>query len=247
MISVMGTRPRMIDMGRANARGITVTVTPGASTPSVAEHTLMLMLALAKRLPAMTAGMRAGEWPRHPGVELAGKTLGLLGFGNIGRVICRMARALGMRVLAWSKHMTPTRAAAEGGEAAPLDACLGADFVVLLLHVTPETRGLISRERLARMKPTAFLVNTARAALVDMGALYEALREERIAGAGLDVVEPEAPLPADSPFRRLGNVILTPHSAWDTDGTQNRFVSLTVDNIAAWLQGRPQNVVTQDA
>lgn len=247
MISVMGTRPRMIDMKRANARGITVAVTPAASAPSVAEHTLMLLLALAKRMPLMAPAMREGGWPRHPGVEVEGKTMGLLGFGNIGRRVCRMAGALGMRVLAWSKNMTPARAAAEGAEAAPLDACLGADFVVLLLHVTPETRGLLSRERIARMKPAAYLVNTARAGLVDMEALHEALRQKKIAGAGLDVFEPDEPLPADSPLRALDNVLLTPHSAWDTDGTQARFVSLTVDNIEAWLQGRPRNVVTEDA
>jgi phosphoglycerate dehydrogenase-like enzyme len=247
MISVMGTRPRMIDMRRANARGITVTVTPGASAPSVAEHTLMLLLALAKQMPFMVPAMREGGWPRQPGVEVAGKTMGLLGFGNIGKRVCRLARALGMRVLAWSKHMTPARAGAEGAEAATLDACLGADFVVLLLHVTPETRGIISRERIARMKPTAYLINTARAALVDMEALHDALRQKKIAGAGLDVFEPDEPLPAASPLRRLGNVLLTPHSAWDTEGTQNRFVSLTVDNIEAFLRGRPQNVVTEDA
>ncbi|MBI3127323.1 MAG: D-2-hydroxyacid dehydrogenase family protein [Candidatus Tectomicrobia bacterium] len=247
MISVMGTRPRMIDMGRARARGITVTVTPAASAPSVAEHTIMLLLALAKQMPFMVPAMKEGGWPRRPGVEVEGKTMGLLGFGNIGRRVCRMAAALGMRVLAWSKNMTPARAAAEGARAASLEECLGADFVVLLLHATPETRGLLSRERLARMKPAAYLVNTARAALVDMEALCEALRQKKIAGAGLDVFEPDEPLPAGSPLRALDNVLLTPHSAWDTEGTQGRFVSLTVDNIEAWLQGRPRNVVTGDA
>ena len=247
MISVMGTRPRTVDMKRANERGITVTITPGASAPSVAEHTLMLLLALAKQMPFMMPAMREGAWPRRSGVEVAGKTLGVLGFGNIGRALCWMALALGMRVLAWSKHMTPARAAVEGAEAATLEACIGADFLALLLHVTPETRGILSRERIARMKPTAYLINTGRAALVDMEALCEALRQGKIAGAGLDVFEPAEPLPADSPFRRLGNVILTPHSAWDTEGSQRRFVNLTVDNIEAWLRGRPQNVVTEDA
>ncbi len=246
-ISVWGTRPRMVDMRRARRRGILVSVTPGAGSPSVAEHTMMLVLALAKRLPAHSPAMRAGAWERVRGVELLGKSLSVLGFGHIGKKVVPMARGFGMEVLAWSRSMTPGRAAAEGARAASLEECLRADFVTLQLHVTPETRGIVSRERMARMKPTAFLINTSRAALVDMDALLEALRERRIAGAGLDVFEPDEPLPGDSPFRSLDNVILTPHVGAHTEGATEREARISVDNVEAYLRGDPQNLVFEDA
>ncbi len=115
------------------------------------------------------------------------------------------------------------------------------------MHVNDGTRGIITRERLAQMKPEAYLINTSRAALVDQEALLESLREKRIAGAGVDVFEPDEPLPADSPFRSLDNAVITPHSAWDTDGTLGRFIGLPVENIEAFLGGRPRNIVTEDA
>ena len=152
-----------------------------------------------------------------------------------------------MRVITWSRSMTPERAAAEGAEAASLEECLKADFVSLHLHVNDGTRGIITRERLAQMTPEAYLINTSRAALVDQEALIEALRERRIAGAGIDVFEPDEPLPPDSPFRLLEGAVVTPHSAWDTDGTLGRFIGLPVENIEAFLGGRPRNIVTEDA
>ena len=121
------------------------------------------------------------------------------------------------------------------------------DFVTIQLHVTPETRGIISPERIAQMKPTAFLINTSRAALVDMDALLDALREKKIAGAGLDVFEPEEPLPGDSPFRSLENVVLTPHVAAHTEGAVEREARIAVDNVAAFVRGEPQNLVFEDA
>ncbi len=246
-ISVMGTRPRMIDMTRANAKGVVVSVTPGASSQSIAEHTMMFILCLAKNILRVSPEMSAGEWPRQDGLELYGKTISLLGFGHIGVKVCRMALAFGMRVIVWSRSMTPERAASEGAGAATLDECMAADFVSLHLHVNAETRGIISGERLAQMKPGAYLINTSRAALVDQEALLETLREKRIAGAGIDVFEPDEPLPPDSPFRSLDNAVITPHSAWDTDGTLGRFKSLPVENIEAFLKGSPQNIVTEEA
>ena len=247
LISVWGTRPRAVDMKRARERGVSVAVTPGAGSPSVAEHTMMLVLALAKQLPYQGPAMRAGAWERVRGVELLGKTLSVIGFGHIGSKVVPMARGFGMEVLAWSKHMTPERAACAGARAATLDDCMRCDFVTIQLHVTPETRGIISKERIAQMKPTAFLVNTSRAALVDMDALLEALRERRIAGAGLDVFEPEEPLPGDSPFRALDNVILTPHVAAHTEGAVEREARIAVDNVEAFVRGNPQNLVFEDA
>ncbi len=246
-ISIWGTRPRVVDMKRAGERGVSVSVTPGAGSPSVAEHTMMMALALAKRLPYQGPAMRAGAWERVQGVELLGKTLSVIGFGHIGSKVAPMARGFGMEVLAWSKHMTPERAAKEGARAASLDACMGCDFVTIQLHVTPETRGIISKERIAGMKSTAFLINTSRAGLVDMDALLEALRDKRIAGAGLDVFEPEEPLPVDSPFRALDNVILTPHVAAHTEGAVEREARITVDNVEAFIRGEPENLVFEDA
>lgn len=246
-ISVWGTRPRAVDMKRARERGVSVAVTPGAGSPSVAEHTMMMALALAKRLPYQGPAMRAGAWERVQGVELLGKTLSVVGFGHIGSKVVPMARGFGMEALAWSKHMTPERAAKAGARAATLEDCMLADFVTIQLHVTPETRGIISRERIAGMKSTAFLINTSRAALVDMEALLEALREKRIAGAGLDVFEPEEPLPEDSPYRSLDNVILTPHVAAHTEGAVEREARIAVDNVEAFIRGNPQNLVFEDA
>ena len=246
-ISIWGTRPRAVDMERARERGVSVAVTPGAGSPSVAEHTMMMVLALAKRLPFQGSAMRAGAWERVKGVELLGKTLSVIGFGHIGSKVVPMARGFGMEALAWSKNMTPERAAFAGARAATLDECMLADFVTIQLHVTPETRGIISKERIAQMKPTAFLINTSRAALVDMDALLEALQERRIAGAGLDVFEPEEPLPGDSPFRSLDNVVLTPHVAAHTGGAVEREARIAVDNVEAFIRGNPQNLVFEDA
>lgn len=246
MIAVMGTRPRQINMRLANEKGVIVSCTPGGSSVSIAEHTIMMVLALAKRLPVLMPGMRAGGWPRADGLEIEGKTISLLGFGHIGTKVSRKAAGLGMRPITWSRSMTPERAAEWGAEAASFDECLEADFVSAHLHVNEGTRGIISREVIAKMKPHAYFINTSRAALVDEGALIEALRENKIAGAGIDVFEPDEPLPADSPWRSLDNVILSPHSAWNTDGTVGRFTSLPVDNIEAFLKGAPQNVVTED-
>ena len=246
-ISIWGTRPRVVDMKRARARGVSVSVTPGAGSPSVAEHTMMMVLALAKQLPFQGPAMRAGAWERAQGVELLGKSLSLIGFGHIGSKVVPMARGFGMDVLAWSKNMTAERAAKEGACAASLAGCMLADFVTIQLHVTPETRGIISRDRIAQMKTTAFLINTSRAALVDMDALFEALRERRIAGAGLDVFEPDEPLPGDSPLRALDNVILTPHVAAHTEGAVAREARISVDNVAAYVRGEPQNLVFEDA
>jgi len=247
MISVMGTRPRMIDMGRANARGIVVSTTPAASAASVAEHTMMLILALAKRMPFMFPALKEGGWPQDPGVELAGKTLALIGFGHIARLVCRMALGFGMRVITCSLSMTPERAQAEGAEAASVDECLGADVVSLHLHLPAGAAPFMTKEKFAQMKETAFFINTARAQIVEEDALLDALRKRRIAGAGLDVFEPFEPLPRDSVYRSLDNVIITPHSAWITDGTYARFRDVSVANIESFLRGTPVNVVTDNA
>ncbi len=247
MISVMGTRPRMIDMERANERGVVVSTTPAASASSVAEHTMMLILALAKRMPLMFPAMRDGGWPQEQGVELAGKTLSLIGFGHIARLVCRMALGFGMRVITCSPSMTPERAQAEEAEAASVEECLTADVVSLHLHLPAGAAPFMTREKFARMKETAFFINTARARIVDEDALLDALQNRRIAGAGLDVFEPFEPLPKESIYRTLDNVVITPHSAWITDGAHARFRNVPVANVEAFLRGAPVNVVTDNA
>ena len=247
MISVMGTRPRMIDMDRAGERGIVVSTTPAASASSVAEHTMMLLLALAKRMPLMFPALREGRWPQDQGVELAGKTLALIGFGRIARLVCRMALGFGMRVITCSPSMTTERAQAAGAEAASVEECLASDVVSLHLHLPAGAAPFMTREKFEQMKETAFFINTARAQMVDEDALIDALQNRCIAGAGLDVFEPLEPLPVDSIYRSLDNVIITPHSAWLTDGTCARFRDLPVENIEAFLEGAPVNVVRENA
>jgi phosphoglycerate dehydrogenase-like enzyme len=171
------------------------------------------------------------------GRTLAGRTLGILGLGRHGRPVAGIAAAFGMRVLAWDR----TGSAAAGDPAVerlPLDELLGrSDVVSVHLRLSPESRGLLDGERLGRMRPGAVLVNTARGAIVDEGALVEALRSGRLAGAGLDVFATE-PLPADSPLRRLPNVVLTPHVGWRVDEVFHEFAEIAAEQLAAWLDGR---------
>ncbi len=247
LISILGTGTDNVDLRAAAERGVVVTNTPGASTYSVAEMAFALMLAAARHIPLADRQMRAGEWRHTKGLELHGKTLGVIGLGLIGQAVARMAAGFGMRVLAWSFHADAERARACGAELTALDALLReADVVSLHLRASPEATGLIGRRELALMKPTAVLVNTARGALVDEAALAEALREGRLFAAGLDVYQRE-PLPADSPLRGLDNVVLSPHAGWVTHEASRRLVQMPVDNIVAYLAGRPQNVVNPAA
>jgi D-3-phosphoglycerate dehydrogenase len=247
MVAAMGTGVDNIDLAAASRRGVLVCNAPGANARSVAEHTIGLMLAAVRHIARGDREMRAGEWRHHETPELEGKTLGVLGLGNIGRIVARLGGAFGMRVLAWSRTPDPERAAACGAMLVDRETLLReSDVVCLCLTAAPETRHLIDADALALMKPGAVLVNTARAALVDEAALVAALRAGRIAGAGLDVYT-EEPLPAGSPLRELESVVLTPHSGWVSHEARDRLVRAPVENILAYLAGRPQNVVNPEA
>lgn len=234
-----------VDLAAATARGILVTNTPGANTEAVADLTFGLFFALARRIPLADREVKAGRWPRLTGYDVAGARLGLLGTGQIGRAVARRAHGIGMPILCHDLCEHPEMAAL-GGEYAPLERVLAeSDFVSLHLPLTPATRGLIDRERLALMKPTAFLVNTARGGIVDEQALCEALSEGRLAGAALDVYDTEPPV--GSALVALDNVIATPHSGAHTYGAMRRMAEGAVENLLAALRGeRPPALVNPE-
>ncbi len=234
-----------VNIPLAGELGIVVSNTPGYGSSAVAEHALGLMLALARNTAALDAELRAGGWPREEvrGVELVGKTAGVVGLGGIGMRVAQLCGALGMRVLAWTRIPSVERLAEAGATYAELDDLLAAaDVVSLHLPHTSDTDRLISAERLRRMKPSALIVNTARAELIDEDALVSALRENRIAGAALDVFA-EEPLPSVNPFRALPNVILTPHVGFRTLEASQRSVAIALGNLIGALKGEPRNVV----
>jgi phosphoglycerate dehydrogenase-like enzyme len=244
IISISGTGTDNVDLTAASRAGVLVCNTPEANSDSVAEHTWGLLMALARGLREMEERMRAGEWWHYYGMELKAKTLGLIGLGRIARRVARMARGFGMQVIAWSYTPDEERARQAGVQLVALDDLLArADVVSLHLRLSEKSRGLLGRAELARMKPGALLVNTARGALVDELALAEALSGGRIAGAALDCYS-EEPLPADHPLRSASNTLLIPHAGWMTREARERMLSEPVDNILAWLEGRPQNLVT---
>jgi phosphoglycerate dehydrogenase-like enzyme len=238
LISIWGTGTDHVDLPACESRGVTVMSTPGVNARAVAEHTLALMLAFARRIPANDAAVRAGQWPRGVLTELGGKTLGLVGLGAIGRRVAELVVPFGMRLLATTFGPDDGRAARLGARRVDLDTLLReSDIVSLHLRLSPESRGLISREKLALMKPTALLVNTARGAIVDRDALVEALRSERIGGAALDVFH-EEPIGANDPLLALPNVVLTPHNAGTTHETIDAGLRRAVENVATFLSTR---------
>jgi phosphoglycerate dehydrogenase-like enzyme len=244
IVSILGTGTDNVDLGAASRRGIVVTNTPGVGAPSVAELTIGLMLAVARSIPVSDVRLRQGEWQHDEGPELFGKTLGLLGLGAIGCRVAELGRCFGMRVIGWSWREDAARAQRLGLTLVERDDVFRqADVVSLHLRSTPQTRGSVARRELGLMRPTAILLNTARAAIVDQDALVEALAERRIAGAGLDVYLEEPLPPQKNPFRGLDNVVLTPHIGAVTAEAAARSRAMPVDNILAWLAGKPQHVV----
>jgi D-3-phosphoglycerate dehydrogenase len=247
LVSILGTGTDNVDLAAATRRGILVTNTPGAGALSVAELALGLMLAVARAIPLSDARLREGVWQHVEGPELYGKTLGLLGLGAIGSRLAVLGRSLGMQVVAWSWRLDLDRAARLGVRLVERDEVFReADVLSVHLRNTPEARGFVGPRELGLMKPSAILINTARAAIVDQDALVEALRSGRLAGAGLDVYL-EEPLPVDkNPFVGLDTVVLTPHAGAVTVESSARQRAMPVDNILAFLDGRPQHVVNPD-
>jgi phosphoglycerate dehydrogenase-like enzyme len=236
LLSIWGTGTDNVDLTACSARGITVTNTPGVNANAVAEQTLALMLAVTRRIPEMDRIVRDGQWPRAMLLQLEGKTLGIVGLGAIGRRVAALASAFGMRVLVKSWGADGGRAAAIGAHSVSLDTLLReSDIVSLHLRLTDETKGLLGRERLATMKPSAFLINTARGALVDRDALLDVLRSKKIAGAGLDVFH-EEPIGGDDPLLAIPNVVLTPHNAGTTQEVIDLGLRRAVENVARFVR-----------
>lgn len=230
-----------IDVGAAVDLGIVVSGTDIPTSPT-AELTWALILAVTRRVSVEDANVRAGGWQHTIGPELSGRTLGVVGLGRQGSKVAAFGKAFDMEVLAWSQNLAPEHARAQGVEPASKDELLArSDVVTLHLRLSDRTRGIISAPDLAKMKPTAHLINTSRGPLVDEAALLTALRSGSIAGAGLDVYDVE-PLPRDHPLRSAPNTVLTPHIGYVSEGTYEMFFTQTVEDIAAYLDGRPIRV-----
>ncbi len=245
LLSVWGTGVDHVDLEAAVELGITVANTPGYGAPYVSEHALTLALAVSRQIVSNDRRIREGGWTAGFIDELYGKTLGVVGTGAIGRRMIQLGQGIGMKVIAWTYNPSPKRAAEYGVDYVLLDELLRqSDVVSLHVALTPESEGLIGREQLALMKPTAILVNAARGAVVDEAALLEALGDRKIAGAGLDVFERE-PLPAGHPLTKLDNVVLSPHAGGMAYNGTMRGLEMSVENLEQFATGSPVNVVAR--
>ena len=240
MIATCSVGTDSIDLDAARARGIVVSNQPGVNAPFVAEHMFGLMFAVAKQAATQTAALKSGRWQLPVNAVLQGRRLGIVGTGAIGAEMCRLARAVGMEVVAWTFNPSAERAAELGLRYLPLNELLEtSDVVSLHVRLSADTTGLIDARALARMKPNAILLNGARGAVVDHLALVDALNAGRLFGAGLDVF-PEEPLPPDDPILGCERVVLTPHAADQTPEARDASCRAAVDNIIAFLEGRPR-------
>jgi D-3-phosphoglycerate dehydrogenase len=243
MITTCSIGTDMIDLEVARELQIVVSNQPGRTAPVVAEHMLGLLYAVAKRAAFQTAEIRAGRWTRRMNLTVAGKTLGIVGTGNIGAAMARLGRAAGMEVVAWTFHPSPERAEQLGLRYVELDELLKtADYVSLHVALTDDTRHLIGRRQLELMKPDSVLLNGARGPVVDLDALAASLAAGHLAGAGLDVF-PDEPFVADHPIKECEQVVMTPHAADQTPEGVELLNEGAVDNVIAFLEGNPQNRV----
>jgi glycerate dehydrogenase len=250
-IGILATGTNVVDLAAALHHQITVTNVPAYGTKSVAQTTIALLLELTQNVGHHAQTVRAGRWSSsvdwcywdRPLIELDGLTLGIIGFGRIGRAVAELAAAFGMNVLAYSATPKP---AAPFVQWADLDSLFRqSDVITLHCPLTPQTRSLVNAERLALMKPTAFLLNTSRGGLVDEQAQADALNAGRLAGAGLDVLGTEPPSAAN-PLLQAKYCLITPHLAWATRAARSRLLKIAVANLRAFLDGKPQNVVKRE-
>jgi glycerate dehydrogenase len=247
-IGVLATGTNVVDLVAARERNIPVTNIPAYGTRSVAQATFALLLELTNHVGHHSQHVRDGAWTRaidwcfwdFPLVELDGLTIGLVGFGRIGAAVADVAQAFGMKVIAHNSSPTPAPPFVKFVDLETLFRT--SDVVSLHCPLTPKTQQLVNTERLAWMKPSAFLLNTSRGALVDEAALAVALDSGRLAGAAVDVLSSEPP-PADNPLLRARNCLITPHNAWGTRAARVRLLHAAVDNVRAFLAGKPRNVV----
>ncbi len=243
LLITSGMRNASIDLDYAAARGITVCGTEAAGQPT-AELAIGIMLELARKIGYENARMKSGMlWQSTLGVELAGKTLGLLGFGKLGTKVGEIGKAIGMKLIAWSENLTEEKAKAGGATlVSKQDLFRQSDFLSIHLQLSARTRGLVTGRDLALMKPTAFLINTSRGPIIDEPSLLAALGSRKLAGAGLDTFDVE-PLPVTHPLRKLDNVVLTPHLGYVSQEGYKVYYTQMVDDIKAWLAGSPVRVL----
>lgn len=242
LLVTTGMRNASIDVAAANAAGVTVCGTRGTpgATP---ELTWALILALVRHVPEEDRRIREGGWQQTVGFGLRGRTLGIVGLGNIGRQVAAIGRAFGMEVLAWSQHLSAAAAAAAGATAVAKDELFGtSDVITVHYKLSERSVGLVGARELGLMKPTAYIVNTSRGPIVDEDALLAALHSGTIAGAGLDVYD-EEPLPGGHPLRAAPRTVLTPHLGYVTDDGYRTFYGDAVEDIAAFAAGRPVRVL----
>jgi D-3-phosphoglycerate dehydrogenase len=244
-ISQTGNHAYHVDMEAATKAGIIIAMAPGSN--STAELALGLMLAVMRRIPQTDQALRRGEWPMVLGHVLKRKTLGILGLGKIGTEVAAIARAFGMKVIAWGPTLTAERASQSQATYVSLDDLLKqADVVSVHLALSEQSKNLLNEARLRLMKKSAYLINTARGAIVDESALVRILQEKAIAGAALDVFV-EEPLAANHPLLQLDNVVLTPHLGWPTDSGFEGFAENAASNIIDYLDGKLTRVVNPEA
>lgn len=245
LLITSGMRNAAIDVEAATSRGITVCGTDSMGHPT-AELAFGLMLELARKIGFENTRMHAGApWQVTLGLELTGKTLGIVGLGKLGSKVAGIAKAFGMNVIAWSQNLTEEKASAGGATLVSKDELFRqADFVTVHTQLSARTRGVIGAAEFGAMKPTAYFINTSRGPIVEEAALIAALREKRVAGAGLDVYDVE-PLPLDHPLRKLDNAVITPHLGYVTQDNYRRIYPQYVEDIRAWLDGKPVRVITK--
>ncbi len=248
-IGVLATGYNVVDVNAARERGIAVANVPSYGTASVAQMTFAIILELANHVGHHSETVRSGHWCKsqdfcywnHPLVELEGLTIGIIGFGRIGQAVAKIASGFGMNVLASSRSMKTSQV--PGVEMADLDTVFRkSDIVSLHCPLTDDNKSFINPQRLAMMKPNAFLINTSRGLLVDEKALADALNSEMIGGAGLDVLSSEPPKP-DNPLLTAKNCFITPHIAWATHAARKRLMEIAIDNVRSFIEGKPKNIV----
>ena len=243
LIVTSGMRNAAIDVAAASARGIPVCGTESLGSPT-AELTFGLMLELARKIGIENARLKAGaRWQSTLGIDLNGKTLGIIGLGKLGTRVAAIGNALGMKVIAWSQNLTAEKAKEGGATLVSKEELLRhSDFVTVHVQLSARTKGLIGAAELALMKPTAYFINTSRGPVADEKAIEAALKAKKIAGAAIDVYNDE-PLALDHPFRKLDNIVITPHLGYVTAENYKRFYGQMVENVRAWLDGKPVRVI----
>jgi phosphoglycerate dehydrogenase-like enzyme len=243
LIVTKSLRNRAIDLAACTEKGIVVSGTDAQKGGSADELTWGLILSLLRRIPQEDCATRKGRWGSGMGTCLSGKILGVLGLGRLGTKVTRVGLAFGMKVVAWSQNLTPKQAYAAGAVRVEKDELFAnSDVISIHLILSDRTRGLIGAHEIGLMKPSAYIINTSRGPIIEEEALIDALREGRIAGAGLDVFETE-PLPPDHPFLTLPNTVITPHIGFVTKESFQSHFNQVIEDVAAWLAGKPIRVL----